>query len=136
MRLLVSGAQTDFPRATHHRVIIFRTLAGLLFNLMAVWVLQILATAWDESAQLGHAFPLDMQSQARLLTSLIMVSIQDGWSVSWVSQVAEGLFEILSAIIHIVIIQFKLADEMDFLFHEFCLNLVSLNQGLFLMMTE
>ena len=56
--------------------------------------------------------------------------------MSWISQVAEGLFEILCAIIHIVIIQFKLADEVDFLFHEFCLYLVSLNQGLFLMMTE
>ena len=42
-----------------------------------------------------------------------------------VGQPVQGLLEVLCAIVDIIIIKFELADKVDFLFHEFCLDLVS-----------
>lgn len=42
-----------------------------------------------------------------------------------VGQATQCLLEVLCAIVHIVIVQFELADKVDFLFHEFCLDLIS-----------
>ena len=64
-----------------------------------------------------------MQSKVR--RRLIVVPVQDWRGVDRVGQPAQGLLEVLCTIVDIITVQFELADKVDFLFHEFCLDLIS-----------
>ena len=64
-----------------------------------------------------------------------MVSEQNRWLKHCVSETTQGLFEALRPIVHLIV-KFELAHKVNLLFHEFCLDQVSRNQRLFLMMTE
>ena len=64
-----------------------------------------------------------MHSEVR--RRLIVVPVQDWRGVYRIGQPAQGLLEVLSTIVDIIIIQFELTDKVDFLFHEFCLDLIS-----------
>ena len=64
-----------------------------------------------------------MQSEIR--RRLIVVPVQDWRGVDRVGQPAQSLLKVLCTIVDIIVVQFELADKMDFLFHEFCLDLIS-----------
>ena len=128
--LLISCAQSDLPRAAHHCIEILGAFAyKMAASLSSCIVVQVVAASpRDESAQLRHTLSLTGQSKLTLLGRSCLVVPEHGrWREDCCGEAVQRLLEALRSVVispHLIV-KLELADEVNLLFHEFCLDQVS-----------